>query len=238
MRTSALFAAALLLLSACATTPDRPARGEPLTPEAKAMLARALADSQASGAVVDLAAIEEIGLASRDDALRSMLLMFEAVLPFMVSEMDDEERSTAARFTVATAVLREWAEWPNVRGMAFKVGSLSGEQHPAMNSVVVLALAQDEEKNRELLTGVLALARTMADQDEGFTLEMRQGDACIASPEAPPFCVRSGNGYVLMGTPQAMQAYTQAPVPTIDQAARRCFCARASACRSRARASW
>ncbi|MGA9526007.1 MAG: hypothetical protein WBV82_31400 [Myxococcaceae bacterium] len=218
MRTTALFAAALFLLSACATTPGRPVRGEPLTSEAKAMLARALADPQSNGAVVDVAAFEEVGLGSRDDALKSTMAVIEAALPFVVSEADEEDRAAAARFTIATAVLREWAEWPNVRGMAFKVGRLDGE-NPVADSVIVLALAQGEEKNRELLTGIIALGRTIAGQDGSHTLEIRSGDACIVSPDDPPLCVRSGNGFVLMGTPEAMQAYAQSPAPTVEDAA-------------------
>ncbi len=145
------------------------------------------------------------------------MALVEAALPFVVSEADEEDRSAAARFTVATAVLREWVEWPNVRGLAFRVG-LDGED-PAANAVIVLALAQGEEKNRELLTGIIALGRTIAEQDGSYTLEVRGGDACIVSPDDPPLCVRSGDGYVLMGTPEAMQSYAQTPVPAIEEAA-------------------
>ena len=85
---------------------------------------------------------------------------------------------------------------------------------------VVLALAQTQESNQHLLEGVMALGRAaLADEQGGkVQFELQGAYACLVDASGPPFCVRPGNGYLLMGAPEAMTAY-QAKLGAPAQAA-------------------
>lgn len=184
------------------------------------MLDRALQRPDASGLVIDLAAIEEAGFGSRDEGLRQTAELLTSTIPWLAASEDDPElRQFFGRFTVSTAILQEWTDWPNVRGLAVSIPDVAiatkSEGAAVASAVVVLAIAQDEQNNRQLLEGVMALGRASLAEEHGqkMKFELRGGDACVVDPGGSPFCVRSGNGFLLMGTPEAMSGYQAAAVP-------------------------
>lgn len=196
--------------------------GPALTADAQAMLSRALAQPDASGLVLDLVALEETGLASRDDALRQMAELAAVTLPYLAAEEEDPStRQFLGRLSVGTAVLRQWAEWPNVRGLALAMGDLSRAAEdgtPPVNQVVlVVAVAGAEDQNRRLLQGVLALGRAAMAESHGreVRLVIQQRDACLVDVgQGDSFCLRPGNGFILMGAPRALQDFSALPQPS------------------------
>lgn len=224
--------AVLLATAGCATSQEKaqlqPPKGPALTPEAQQMLACALEQKDASGFVVNLAAMEELGLGRPAETLKRTVQLFDAFAPWLATEEDDPElQQFLGRVTVASAILREWTDWPSVRGLALSVPDVmqaaqeaqAGEA-PVRRSVVVLALAHTQESNQHLLEGVMALGRAaLADEQGGkVQFELQGADACLVDASGPPFCVRPGNGYLLMGAPEAMSAY-QAKLGAPAQAA-------------------
>lgn len=208
----------------CKTTTeaDERARRPALTAEAQAMLARALSQPDASGLVLDVAALEQTGVASRDDALRQMGELVAVMLPYLAAEEDDvATKQLLGRLAVGAVVLRQWTDWPNVRGLAVSLGDLSrasAEGIPPKNQVVlVVAVANAEDQNRRLLEGVLALGRAAMAESHGKSVKLvvQQQDACLVDVrEGDSFCLRPGNGFILMGTPTALQGFATLPQGT------------------------
>lgn len=218
MKPSRTLVSLALLAAGCATTSESERRSAPVTPEAQAMMERALHGAQQGGLVVDLAALEEAGLVSRQDALRETVKLFGALLPFLASEPDDEKvREVAARFVVAARVVDRWAQWPQVRGYAIAVREVLSQSSPDNTGVFVIALGTDEAENRKLLTGLLALGRAVITEElrQDMTMEEVGGDMCLrfSATNTPPVCVRPGPGYILFGYQQAIDAFIAAPPP-------------------------
>jgi type II secretory pathway pseudopilin PulG len=215
LRTPLLSLLLLALACACATTDRR--RGAPLTSGAQDMLGRALGDEHASGLVVDLTALERVGFAGGDGQLGDAVELLSFVLPLLATTLDEGDRELVARLGVAIAVLRDWAKWPGVRGLALRVEGI-GEQgvDPTERMVLALAVDQDTRGNQELVNGLFVLARAVAagKGSEDFRLQLRGQDACVVPTDAPiSWCVRSGPGFLLMGNPEAMTRYAQLALP-------------------------
>lgn len=219
MNARSLLPFALLFAAGCATTQKEQSPRGPVTPEARLMLDRVLSRPDFSGVVVDVAALEDAGLTSREDALRQTALLLNAVLPFAMTEPDDEElRQFMGRLIVATSALREWAQWPRVRGYALTIPEVGGD-FPALRGVMVFAVDHSQSQNQELLTGLLALGRAVLAEEHGrdITLEVRGGDACLVEKGDPgaPFCLRAGPGYFLLGAQEAMNALSSTPANAV-----------------------
>jgi type IV pilus assembly protein PilA len=129
---------------------------------------------------------------------------------------------------VVSALLREWAKWPNVRRIAFLVPSdrfIDGGPG-VLPQVAVGALAVDEGSpdNAQLLAGLVALVRAVAEDltREGgeVRVSLRGQDLCVESEELGlPVCVRPRRGLMLFGSPAALSAFEALPPVTAPTAA-------------------
>ena len=219
----------------CATTPATPA--EPplpppppplaaLSPEAAAFFARAEAPGPGAALTVDLDALQRLGLVGKTFTLHQLASVSAAVLS-QLSSSDSPEAQAFARGAVVSALLREWAKWPNVRRFGFFVPSdrflVGGERAVASSAVAALAVDGDSPDNAQLLAGVVALVRSVAEDmaREGapVRVSLRGQDLCVegATPEMP-MCVRPQRGLILFGSPDALSGLAALPPPSAPAA--------------------
>ena len=136
-RLTALLAAALFW-AGCASTPATPPTPpgppappppRPLSPEAAAFFARAEAPGTGGALVVNLDALESLGLLGKGNALRQLSGLFGGTLPELVTMGEDKDAALIARGAVAASVLRHWAEWPSAQRLGVtKLGMVGNEQ--------------------------------------------------------------------------------------------------------------
>jgi type IV pilus assembly protein PilA len=229
MRLSLTVLVAALCLSCTSTPPAPPAPPPPppLSPEAAAVFARAEAPGPGAAFVVNLDGFEHLGLAGKGFTMNQLAAVATAALAPM-STGDGPEARMFARGAVVGALLREWAKWPNVRRIAFLVPSdrLLAGGPAVLTEVAVGALAVDEGSpdNTQLLSGVVALVRAVAEDvtREGAEVRvaLRGQDMCVESAElGPPVCIRPRRGLMLFGTPTALSAFEALPPATASAAA-------------------
>lgn len=205
------------LWAGCATTPAAPSGPpppRPLSPEAAAFFALAEAPGPAGGVVVDLDALESLGLLGKGDALRQAAGLFGATLPQFVTVSEGPEADLLARGAVAASVLRHWAEWPSAQRFGVVVRP-DARQDPSVSpprwyeAVLALAVEEGSPDNAKLLVGLAALGRSVTEElsREGaeVRLALQDGDLCIDGAElVVPVCLRPRQGLLLLGAPPAL----------------------------------
>ncbi|HSP81617.1 MAG TPA: hypothetical protein VLQ93_24065, partial [Myxococcaceae bacterium] len=218
----------LVLLAAfwvgCATTPatspEPVAKPEPrpLSPEAAAVFAHAGQPGPGGAIVVDLDALEALGLLGKGDAMRQLAGAVASGLPELATleGLEGKESALLARSAVAASVLREWADWPSVQRVGLFLLGLDNvlgdeEQRGDLSRDVVMALAVREGSpdNARLLVGLAALGRAVSTElsKEGFEARMMMmgADLCVQTRELEePFCIHPERGLLLLGTPSAI----------------------------------
>jgi hypothetical protein len=219
LRLMALLAA---LAAGCSTTPPAPPTPPPpppLSPEAVAVFARAEAQGPGGALVVNLDAIEQLGLAGKGPTLHQLGGVATAVMAQM-SAGEGEEARLFARGAVVGSLLRQWARWPNVRRFALIVPSdrVMRQGPEVLTNEMVGALAVDggSPDNPELLAGLAALLRASVQELMGEGAEVRVNlrgqDLCVESRELEvPLCIRPRPGLMLFGTPPALSAFESLP---------------------------
>jgi len=229
MRLSLASLLAILCLSCSTTpaTPPSPPPPPPLSPEAAAVFARAEAPGPGVALVVNLDAFEALGLSAKGPTMQQLAGLSASVMSQLaVSEGSEGQRF--ARGAVVSALLREWAKWPNLRRVALLVPSerLLVDGPGVLPQVAVGALAVDEGSpdNAQLLSAVVALVRAAAEDltREGAEVRvtLKGQDLCVESTELGiPACVRPRRGLILFGTPTAMGALEAMPPVTAPSAA-------------------
>ncbi len=213
----------------CTTTPPPPPGPPPpppLSPEAAAFFSRAEAPGTGAALVVNLDALEELGLAGKGPTMHQLAGIATAVMS-QLAVGEDEDARMFARGAVVGALLREWAKWPNVRRIGVLVPSdRFMERGPeALPELMVGALAVDEGSpdNAQLLSGVVALVRAVAQEltREGaeVRVSLRGQDLCVEGAELGlPVCIRPRPGLMLVGTPNTLSAFEALP-PAVAPAA-------------------
>lgn len=214
----------------CSTTPPTPTKPPPpapLSPEAAAFFARAEAPGPGAAMVVNLDALEELGLVAKGPTLHQLATLGT----FAMSQLSTGEGSEArlfARGAAVSALLREWAKWPNLRRIGFLIPSARAmEAGPkAFPETAVGALAVDEGSpdNAQLLAGLVSLVRSVAEElarEEGTEVHvtLRGQDLCVegADPEMP-LCIRPRRGLMLFGSPAALTGFEALPPITAPAA--------------------
>ena len=219
LRLIALFAALCVGCSTTPPTPPTPSPPPPLSPEAAAVFARAEAPGPGAALVVNLDALEELGLAGKGPTLHQLATVSTAIMAQLAAG-EGEEARLFARGAVVSALLREWAKWPNVRRFGFLVPSdrFLARGVEALPELAVGALAVDEGSpdNAQLLAGVAALVRAAAEDltREGTQarVSLRGQDLCVEGRElGMPVCIRPRRGLMLFGTPTALSAFEALP---------------------------
>jgi type IV pilus assembly protein PilA len=229
MRLSLTVLLAALWMSCTSTpaAPPTPPPPPPLSPEAASAFALAEAPGAGAALVINLDAFEHLGLAGKGFTMHQLASMASAVMSQMAAGEGSEARMFA-RGAVVGALLREWAKWPNVRRIAFIAPSdrLAAGGPEVLAQVAVGALAVDEgpTDNVQLLSGVAALVRAVAEEvtREGaeVRVSLRGQDLCVESAEVGmPVCVRPRRGLMLFGTPTALSAFEALPPATAPAAA-------------------
>lgn len=221
MRLSLTVLLAVLWVSCTTTpaTPTKPPPPPPLSAEAAAVFTRAEAPGPGAALVVNLDAFEDLGLAGKGFTMHQLATMATAAMAQLAAG-EGSEAQMFARGAVVGALLREWAKWPNVRRIAFLVPSdrfIAGGPN-VIPQVAVGALAVDEGSpdNAQLLSGLVALVRAVAEDltREGAEVHvsLRGQDLCVESAEVGmPICVRPRRGLMLFGTPTALSAFEAMP---------------------------
>jgi type II secretory pathway pseudopilin PulG len=220
------------LAAGCSTTPPAPPSPPPpppLSPEATAVFARAETQGPGAALVVNMDALEQLGLAGKGPAMRQLGGVAITVMAQLSAskDPDDHEASLFARSTVMAAMLRQWADWPGVRRFALILPTSravhQGSTVVADELVGALAVDGGSADNPELLAGVAALVRAsvweLVREDMEARVAMRGQDLCIESRElGVPFCLRPRRGLILFGTPQALDSFEALP-PMVAQPA-------------------
>ncbi|WP_224242935.1 type IV pilin protein [Hyalangium gracile] len=216
---TAVLAALWVGCSTTPPTPPAPPPPPPLSPEAAAVFARAEAPGPGAALVVNLDALEELGLVAKGPTLRQLA----NVATFAMAQLSTGEDSDArlfARGAVVSALLREWAKLPSLRRVGFVVPSdrFLEEGPPALAQTAVGALAVDEGSpdNAQLLAGLVALVRSVAEElsREGaeVSVSLRGQDLCVEGAELDmPLCIRPRRGLLLFGSPTALTAFEALP---------------------------
>lgn len=232
-RLAALLAAALFW-AGCASTPATPPTPagpppppplRPLSPEAAAFFARAEQPGPGAALVVNLDALESLGLLGRGNALRQLASLFGATLPQLVTVGEEKDAALLARGAVAASVLRHWAEWPSAQRLAVLVSHdflhATPTPRPAWGQgVVALAVEERSPDNAKLLVGLAVLGRSVTEElsREGaeVRLSMKGTDLCMESAELEvPVCLRPRRGLLLLGAPAALDAAESATRPDV-----------------------
>jgi len=220
----------VILCVSCSTTPATPPTPPPpppLSAEAAAVFARAEAPGPGAALVVNLDAFEALGLAGKGPTMQQLATVSTAVMS-QLAVGEGSEAAMFARGAVVSALLREWAKWPNLRRVAFLVPSdrILADGPAVLPQVAVGALAVDEGSpdNAQLLSGVVALVRAAAEEltREGseVRVSLRGQDLCVESAELGlPVCVRPRRGLILFGSPTALGALEALPPVTAPAAA-------------------
>jgi type IV pilus assembly protein PilA len=232
MRLSLTVLLAALWMS-CTTTPAAPPAPPPpppppsLSAEAAAVFARAETPGPGAALVINLDAFEALGLAGKGFTMQQLASVATGVLAQLAAE-EGPEAQKFARGAVVAALVREWAKWPNVRRIAFLVPSdrFLTDGPGVLPQVAVGALAVDEDSpdNAQLLAGIVALVRAVAEDmtREGaeVRVSLRGQDLCVESAEVGlPLCVRPRRGLILFGTPTALSSLEALPPVTAPAAA-------------------
>lgn len=223
---------ALAFTTSCATTRPPPPEQEParplppppaaLTPQASALFALITEEQGNSGVVIDLDAFEQLGFSFRGGA--GDLPLAELAIPVLTfAGADDEDGEEAVRLAVALSVLQRWAHWPQVHRIgvvATSLPALLGSGQPKLSKVVlVLAVDQSAAQSRELIAGLLSLTRVLAQKDQLSGVVSRGADLCVEGDSLDEgFCLRTGEGYLMVGAPLALEAFGSPP-PTAPRAA-------------------
>ncbi len=222
LRLVALLAA---LAAGCATTPTTPPGPPPrapLSPEAAAFFARAEAPGPGGALVVNLDALEDLGLAGKGPTLDQLMGLATAALA-QLSTGDDAEAAVLARAAVAGSLLREWARWPGARRFAVLVPTdralRQGPEVLPQEVIGALAVDEGETDNAQLLAGTSALLRAVAQelvsQEAEVRLSLRGQDLCVEGEELEvPVCARPRRGLMLFGTPMALASFEALPPVT------------------------
>jgi type II secretory pathway pseudopilin PulG len=206
----------------CTTTPSTPPAPPPpppLSPQAAAVFARAEAPGPGGALVVNLDALEALGLAPKGPTLHQLASMSTTVMAQLAAG-EGEEARLFARGAVAGALMREWAKWPNLRRFAFIVPTdrvlRAGPEALPLEVVGAVAVDEGSPDNAQLLAGVVALVRAVAEElsREGSEVRvaLRGQDLCVEGAElGMPMCVRPRPGLMLFGTPEALSAFEALP---------------------------
>lgn len=219
MRLRHLVVLAAALVAGCATTPATPPTPpgppppKPLSPEAAAFFARAEAPDARGAMVVNLDALDALGLLGKGHVLRQMAGAATTVLPQLVPMPQENEGALLARGAVAASVLRQWAEWPSAQRFGVLLlggrGLQGSDEELARNVVLALAVEEGSPDNAKLLVGLAALGRSVAEElsREGadVRLALVGSDLCLQGVELKqPVCLRPRRGLMLLGTPAAL----------------------------------
>jgi type IV pilus assembly protein PilA len=218
-----LVAVLVALWAGCATTPSAPPTPPPpppLSPEATAVFARAEALGPGGALVVNLDALEALGLVGKGPTLHQLASMATAIMA-QLSAGEGPEEHMFARGAVAGALLREWAKWPGARRFALIVPTdrilRSGPEALPQEVVGALAVGEGSPDNAQLLSGVVALVRAVAEElaREGaeVRVSLRGQDLCVEGAELDnvPVCIRPRRGLMLFGTPTALSSFEALP---------------------------
>lgn len=234
-RLTALLAAALFWAGCASTpatppTPPGPPPPPPLSPEAAAFFARAEAPGTGGALVVNLDALESLGLLGKGNALRQLSGLFGGTLPELVTMGEDKDAALIARGAVAASVLRHWAEWPSAQrfGVIVSHNLLHAKPTPRppwSQGVVALAVEERSPDNAKLLVGLAALGRSVTEElsREGaqVRLSVKGSDLCVEGAELEvPVCLRPRRGLLLLGAPSALdevEAANRAPAPAATE---------------------
>jgi type IV pilus assembly protein PilA len=222
---------AAALWAGCASTPQppppppqppQPPPLRPLSPEAAAFFSRAETPGQGGAIVVNLDALEALGLLAKGQALRQLAGMVTTILPQLAAVEDEGPNSALlARAAVATSVLRHWAQWPSaqrVGALLLDARALNAPGDQALNDVVLaLAVEEGSPDNAKLLVGLAALGRSVTEElsreDAEVRMALRGSDLCVEGRELPsPVCLRPRRGLLLLGTQAALAQVDAAPV--------------------------
>ncbi|XXF78926.1 hypothetical protein P2318_03975 [Myxococcaceae bacterium GXIMD 01537] len=218
-----LVALSAALMVGCASqqrVPDAPPPASPvpaerlLSPDAAAFFAHAEAPGSGGSLVVNLDALEALGVEGKGRALRQLAGFAASSLPQWVPNADEGDRDLLARGAVAATVLRQWAEWPSARRVGVLVSPrllLGGADAPQDEVVVALAVDEGSPDNAKLLVGLAALGRAVQEErardEDPARLMLAGADLCVEGAGLKaPMCLRPRGGLLLLGSPAMLDA--------------------------------
>jgi hypothetical protein len=209
------------LAAGCTTTPATPPTPPPpppLSPEAAAVFARAEAPGQGGALVVNLDALEQLGLSAKGPTMHQLAGAASAVLAQLSTE--EGESRQLARGAAAAALVRAWAKWPSVRRFALILPSArvvrDGPGVLVDELVGAMAVHDGTPDNPELLAGMGSLLRaavhSLVAEGTDVRLVSQGQDLCVEAQELGfPMCIRPRRGLLLFGTPKALNAFEALP---------------------------